>query len=114
MVYQANDADSAINAFTDSFTQICDKHAPVVVRTNIKRNKKGCPWLTKAIRKSIRMKHKLFGIVISSHHEANAVAKYKRYRNLLTSVLRHAKMEILFRFIKLTSKQLKENMGRHQ
>ena len=39
------------------------------------------------------MKHKLYSKMISSNHQLQHVEKYKKYRNVLTNVLRKAKRE---------------------
>ena len=66
-VYECTDVDKAYNIFVQSFIGICNQYAPIVHRHSSKR-KNDKPWLTKAIKKSIKKKHKLYGKVLKSNH----------------------------------------------
>ena len=57
----------------------------------ISRRKNDKPWLTRAIKKSIKKKHKLYGKVLKSNYSEDHLKKYRTYRNVLTTVLRNAK-----------------------
>ena len=78
--------------FLQTFGTICDKHAPIL-KCFVKQKGARNPWITKAILKSIRMKHNRYSKMISSSHQLQHVEKYKKYRNVLTNVLRKAKRE---------------------
>ena len=69
---------------------LCDKHAPFVERRKCSVNPRK-PWITRAIKKSIKVKHNLYKKIIVSKFKDECVSKYKRYRNLLTTVLRNAR-----------------------
>lgn len=89
-VYECSDANLAYEKFHHSFIKICNRHAPIVSKTvNNKTIRK--PWITKAIKKSIHTKHKLFNSVLKSNFSENIVSKYKKFRNILVSVMRKAK-----------------------
>ena len=91
-VYECFDANDAYNAFYKRFMEICDKHAPNEKRrVNSSVKKKSKTWITKAIKRSITKKHNLYDKVIKSNFEQNCLDKYKKYRNILTTVLRKAK-----------------------
>ena len=89
-VYKADNVNRAYNNFIETFTMICDKHAPFVERRKSSVNTRK-PWITRAIKKSIKVKHKLYKKMIVSKFKDECVSKYKRYRNLLTTVLRNAR-----------------------
>ena len=49
------------------------------------------PWITKAVSKSIKTKHRLYSKVLKSNFNPDVYLKYKKYRNMLTTILRNAK-----------------------
>ena len=65
-VYVCTDVDKAYNIFVQIFIGMCDKHEPNV-HQNCSRRKNDRQWITRAIKKSIERKHKLFGKVITSN-----------------------------------------------
>ncbi|XP_077978184.1 uncharacterized protein LOC144433705 [Glandiceps talaboti] len=85
-----SNVDEAFDAFSSLFTDVCDHHAPLKVKV-VKVKRKKNPWITKAIKKSVKTKHKLLSKVISSQHNPDVVLRYKTYRNILTSTIRKAK-----------------------
>ena len=84
-IENGNNVNDAYDKFLQTFGAICDKHGPIL-KCSVKHKKARNPWITKAILKSIRMKHKLYSKVVSSNHQAQHVEKYKKYRNVLTNV----------------------------
>ena len=93
-VLKSNDVNTAYSYFLQTFKEICNRHAPITEQhASIDRKKKDKPWITKAIKKSIKKKHKLYNKVIVSNHREDCVLKFRKYRNVLTSVLRTAKKE---------------------
>ena len=86
-IYMISDAQPAFTWFYSRFTKLFDKHFPkrkIKYRYNTRK-----PWLTPALKESIRTKNKLyrkFMKIGSSHYEC----KYRRYRNKLNSLLKHA------------------------
>ena len=89
-VYECTDVNKAYDIFVQSFIGICDQYAPIVHRHSSRR-KNDKPWLTRAIKKSIKKKHKLYGKVLKSNYSEDNLKKYRTYRNVLTTVLRNAK-----------------------
>ena len=89
-VYKCSDANEAYNNFLSQFLIVCDKHAPSET-ISIQLKKKSNPWITRAIKRSITRKHKLYGRVVKSNFNKDCLDKYKKYRNVLTTVLRTAK-----------------------
>ena len=89
-IYEFTDAGLAYDRFIDIFRNLCDKHAPWTTR-NKKPRKGRKPWITQSIMKSIKQKHKLYSKVLASKFNDAAHMKYKRYRNILTGVLRQSK-----------------------
>ena len=88
-VYECNDVNEAYSRFVTLFTTICDRHAPLVEKSKGKQVHK--PWLTKAIKKSIKTKHKMYSKLVKSGFNSELHAKYKKFRNMLTSQLRIAR-----------------------
>ena len=64
---------------------------PLVVK-NITCNSKKVskPWITSAIKKSIKTKHKLYTKAVTSKYGQTETTKYRKYRNILTTVLKKA------------------------
>ena len=76
-VYECNDVNNAYHTFSSLFIDICDKHAPLVNKTKGKHVNK--PWLTKAIKKSIRKKHQMYSkLVKSGPSNPELHARYKK------------------------------------
>ena len=88
-IYECADVNDAYSKFSFLFIAICDKHAPLVNKTKGKHVHK--PWLTKAIKKSIKSKHRMYSKLVKSGPNPELHTRYKKYRNMLTSVLRNAK-----------------------
>ena len=106
-VYRCTNVNDAYNIFMEVFVDICDRHAPVVDQSFLRR-RNNKPWITKGIKKSIKTKHKLFGKVVKSDHNEIHVSKYKKYRNLLTTTLRNAKRSYYSEQFEVYSKDTKQ------
>jgi len=106
-VYQCINVNDAYNIFMEIFVDICDRHAPEIEQS-VSRKRNNKPWITKAIKKSIKTKHKLFGKVVKSDHNEIHVSKYKKYRNLLTTILRNAKRSYYSEQFEVHSKDTKQ------
>ena len=89
-IYKCTDPDEAYELFYTIFLEVCNKHAPVQ-EVSFNSKKRNNPWITKSIKKSIRKKHVLYSKTIKSGHDKAHVDKFKKYRNILTSVIRTAK-----------------------
>ncbi|XP_077991070.1 uncharacterized protein LOC144445406 [Glandiceps talaboti] len=72
------------------FSAVYSKHAPnKQSKTKPKAIRK--PWMTKGLLISVRKKHNLFAKTKRSPNNLNIRTYYKRYRNILTKVLKSAK-----------------------
>ena len=91
MVYNSKDVNTAYLNFCSSFSNLCNKHAPLVTKQLGKKKSAKKPWISRGIMKSIRVKYTMYSKVIKSNHRQDLVDKYKKYRNVLTTLLRNAK-----------------------
>ena len=91
-VYRCNDVDIAYLTFYNFLKDMCDKHAPIRnININKKKNAPRKPWVTPGIIKSINKKCKLYKAYKASNFNEVHAAKYKKYRNVLGTVLKNAK-----------------------
>ena len=96
LVFKQNDVNKAYDMFYELFQRICDKHAPILIhRFKKKRNSAKKPWITLGILKSIRRKQKLYSKYKNSNFNPQIGVKYKKYRNVLTLVLKKCKAKLL-------------------
>ena len=77
--------------FETTLTNILDKHAPVLLKTQREKGKPE-PWITKGLCKCRLRLRKLYKDFLVSHNEINEV-KYKLYKTVLRSITRRAKIE---------------------
>lgn len=84
----ATDVNSMYAKFADDVQYLYDKCFPVKIKT-LTVTEISKPWITKAIKTSISKKHKLYRNYQKLRTD-EAMAKYKLYRNKLTSILRKA------------------------
>ena len=91
-VYRCIDVDNSYLTFNNLFKEACDKHAPFkTITIGRKKNAPRKPWVTPSIVKSIRKKHKLYSAYRTSNFDEVHAKKYKKYRNILGTVLKNAK-----------------------
>ena len=85
-----NDPNFSFNQFYEKINCIIDNHLPLkkVSKKELKQQFK--PWITTGIRKSIKVRDKLFNKYINSknHNKELIHNEYKRYRNLIVSLTR--------------------------
>ena len=85
-----NDPDFSFNQFYEKINCIVDNHLPLkkVSKKELKQQFK--PWITTGIRKSIKIRDKLFNKYINSKNYNKELIhnEYKRYRNLIVSLTR--------------------------
>lgn len=82
--------DDANTAYTRFITQVTDHYntcCPMKKATNNKTTTK--PWITRGLQLACRKKRRLYCEMINNRSQSN-VEKYKRYKNKLTTILRHA------------------------
>jgi hypothetical protein len=82
------DPNSAYGSFMSTFMSLYDKYCPY---RNIRCNDKRCnkPYMTPGLRNACKKKAHLYKICIK-HRTLKSEAKYKTYKNKLTSILRKA------------------------
>ena len=91
-VYGCNDVNSAYITFYNLLKAVCDKHAPFrQITINKRKNIPRKPWVTPGIIKSISKKCKLYKAYKASNFNEEHATKYKKYRNVLGTVLKNSK-----------------------
>ena len=87
-LYNVEDAEAAYNYFLSKFLSIYDSSFPLVIKC--KSSKKLKPWISSAIKSSIRMKNKLY----KKYHRIPTLYNeitYKSYRRILNRTITAAK-----------------------
>ena len=77
------DIDKMFSSFCNKFNRLVNKHAPLKTLSSRKIKQFSKPWITRGIRRSIKIKNKLF---LSGDAE-----KYKLYRNQILTLTRKSK-----------------------
>ncbi|XP_077994315.1 uncharacterized protein LOC144448040 [Glandiceps talaboti] len=93
-VYDCTDPNIAYEAFYNIFYNIVSNH--VHTKTARHSNSIRKPWLSNGILKSVRTKHRLFTKMKNNPHNVNYKLKYKKYRNILTKLLKSVKKRYYF------------------
>ena len=96
---QNNDAKTSFQNFIDSMSKILEKHAP-------KLNKYKCKFKTKplvsiALQESISIKNKIFKDFINKKEltqKTKLHIKYKRHRNMLSTLMKTNKQNSFIKF----------------
>ena len=84
--------NKAYDMFYKLYQEICDKNAPIVTqRPTRNKNTAKKPWITKGILKSIRKKQNLYCKYKRSNFNSLSGDRYKKFRNILTLVIKNAK-----------------------
>ena len=87
---ETNDVNSIFSSFYNKFNKLVNKHAPMKTISNRKAKQFSKPWITKGLRKSIKVKNKLY--VLGDR------AKYKMYRNKICTLTRISKQQYYTKF----------------
>ena len=87
-----HNADTAFNFFHKKFQSIVDKHAPLQFLTQKQFELECKPWITKGILTSTRIKSKLYK-TFKKNKKPEDYAKFKKYRDLINSLLRKSKKQ---------------------
>ena len=111
-MYVLSDTQSAFSLFYSRFIKLFDKHFPrkkIKLQYNTRK-----PWLTPALKQSIRIKNKLYRKLItigSSYYEC----QYKMYRNKLNSLLKCAEKQYIADLLESNKSNLKKtwNIMKH-
>ena len=86
-IYTAGNTQSAFTIFYGHLTNMFNKHFPLRKHTIRYNNRK--PWLTDALRNSIKFKNKLYTKYLKVKSVYNEIT-YKNYKNKLTRILKAA------------------------
>ena len=84
------DIDKIFSTFYNRFNKLVNKHAPLKKLSGRKAKQFSKPWITKGIRRSIKVKNKLF---LSGDNE-----KYKLYRNQILTLTRLSKKQYYYKY----------------
>jgi hypothetical protein len=98
------DVNKSMSDFTNSLSEVTNKHAPLRRVTNKIKKQLKRPWITKGILTSIKKRQKLFRTHFLSS-DAQKRKEYKIYNNKLNKFKESAKKSTMnhnFRFIKAT------------
>ena len=105
------DVDKLFSTFYNKFNNIINRRAPLKLLSKRKRKQLTKPWITKGLRKSIKIKNSLF--------YSGDIERYKMYRNKILSLTRfnkkmfyHTYFEKYTKNIKMTWKGINEITGR--
>ena len=79
----SDNPNKAFSTFFNKLNKTLNKHAPLKTISKRKLKQSIKPWITKGIRRSIKIKNKLF--------HSNNNTKYKLYRNYLVTLIRSSK-----------------------
>ena len=89
-IYSCNDAQTSYTVFQTRFSELYDKCFPrKTIKLNYKNRK---PWLTEGLKRSIRVKNRLYRKYRKCDTQ-EAEANYRKYRNKLTFLLRNAERD---------------------
>lgn len=83
LMNSSNNPSKAFSTFFNKFNKTLNKHAPFKTISKRKLKQSTKPWITKGIRRSIKIKNKLF--------RTNNNTNYKLYRNYLVTLIRLSK-----------------------
>ena len=85
-VLREPDTDTAYELFINKLIYLYEKNIPLV---RIKKNKRKLqrPWITKGIMRSIKTRNQLYKNALQTRSNVEQ-RKYKKYRNLLTTIIR--------------------------
>ena len=85
-VYDENEVNKSYDNFINKLLFYYNKHIPLIPNTT-RKNERKMPWITKGILHSIHARNRLYKIFLR-HPTVLNKENYKRYRNLLTTLIR--------------------------
>ena len=105
-----NNTNTSFQNIFDSMSRILDKHSPLKKLSKYKLKFKTKPWFTTALKKSVSIKNKLFSDFINKKDLTQKIElqiKYKRYRNMFSTLMKKSKQKYLTRFFENDLKNFK-------
>lgn len=106
-VFDADEINSATDYFLEGFHAALDESCPRVKKRKRKYNQPIQPWISPALLTSIKHKNNLYKTLISFESEENR-RTFKNYKNLLSKIIRNAKMKFYFDSFNEVSKSPKK------
>ena len=88
-IEENTEPNAVANTITKTYQILLDKYMPLKKLSRKQKRYHSKPWITPAIKVSIRKKNKLFKLSKRKNSE-RITAEYKKYRNLLTGLKRRA------------------------
>ena len=82
---------AAFKDFIQIFHNVINKNAPMKNLSRKEKHFRQKPWITSAIKKSIKTKNKLYRLKLKNPNNATLARDYKIYRNKLTHAKEHVK-----------------------
>ena len=98
-----NDPNKLFSTFYNKLNSLVNKHAPIKILSKRKIKQFSKPWITKGIRKAIKIKNDLY--------HSNDGDRYRLYRNRIISLTRLSKKLYYHSFFNLNSFNMKKDMG---
>lgn len=95
--------DKCFPSFYNKFNKLINKHAPLKILSRRKAKQFSKPWITKGLRKSIKIKNRLF--------YSGDISKYKLYRNRIVSLSRLSKRLYYEAYFTTNLRNVKKNVG---
>ena len=89
---ESSDVNKVFSSFYNKFNKLVNKHAPMKTISNRKAKQFSKRWITKGLRKSIRVKNKLYAL--------DDRVKYKMYRNRICTLTGICKQQYYTKFFK--------------
>ena len=93
-------------SFYSKISEIVDKHAPVRQLTRKEVKSLAKPWVTEGIKKSIKLKQKLYQNYLKSG-SSYYLTKYRYYRNRISFLIKQSKQNYYYDYFKLNDKNIK-------
>ena len=87
---ESSDVNNVFSSFYNKFNKLVNKHAPMKTISNRQAKQFSKPWITKGLRKSIRVKNKLYA--------SDDRVKYQMYRNRICTLTRISKQQYYTKF----------------
>ena len=89
-------SEEAVNFFFNKINMLLDEMAPYKRLNRKERKSENSPWITRGIIKSITNRDKLHNLYLKEHDatkKAELFSKFKRIRNILSSLIKQAKSD---------------------
>ena len=98
--------DKRFSSFYNKLNKLVNKHAPLKIVSKRKAKQLSKPWITRGLRKSIKIKNDLF--------YSGDTATYKLYRNKILSLSRQSKRLYYQSYFSSNLNNMKKNLGGDQ